>query len=93
MRLCFNINEKNEPIINQFKSLLEGAKSLMEAEMSNFYLNIFYNTGDSDEIDLSKAATVELARNGLIIYSLNTKSSMVIPYMSIRSLELVEVKK
>lgn len=93
MKMCFNIDVTKGQIMAQFKSLLEGAKSLMEAEMSNFHLNIFYNTGDSDEIDLSKAATLKLCGDGLVIYSLNTKSSMVIPYMSIRSLELVEVKK
>lgn len=93
MKMCFNIDTSNKPIGNHFISLLEGAKSLMESEISNFHLNIFYNTGDSDEIDLSKVATVQLAKNALIIYSLNTKSSMFVPYKNIRSLELVEVKQ
>ena len=93
MKLCFNIDVSKKPIGNHFLSLLEEAKSLMESEISNFHLNIFYNTGDSEEIDLSKTATVQLSTNGLIIYSLNTKSSMFIPYPNICSLELVEVKQ
>ena len=93
--MCFNVDFDEESMMNRFKNSLLDVKKLMEAddvECGAFYLNIFYTTDEHDQIDLSKVATLSINRDGLVIYSLKTWSTMFIPYQHIRLFEIVELK-
>lgn len=93
-RLAFNINVTNDEIFDKLETNLENSKNVMESDKDiNFYLSICYNSGDYDEFDLSKAGTVELCDDGIVLYSLKSLSVSIIPYKSIKLLELIEKKK
>lgn len=90
-RLCCNINCTNDAIFNKFKTNLEDSKELMESDKNiKFYLNIYHNDGSCDVVNLNKIATIELCDDGIIVYSLKSLSVSIIPYTSIKLLELIE---
>lgn len=90
---CFNIIESNNKIFDNFKINLEILENVMESDKDiKCYLSICYISGDYDEFDLSKIGTVELCDDGIVLHSLKTLSVSIIPYKSIKLLELVEKK-
>lgn len=92
-RLAFNINVTNDEIFDKLETNLENSKNVMEFNKDiNFYLSICYNSGDYDEFDLNKISNVELCDDGIVLHSLKTFSVSIIPYKSIKLVELVEKK-
>ena len=96
LMMMFNIDVKDRDMKTLFRKQLEAYKKIME-ENSNLtiYMKVYYigRRIDHTDIDLTKAATIELGEDYLCVYSLLSFDEMVIKWDGIKRIEFVEVKE